>query len=199
MLIHLFSIVSVQKIIEDTIDLLEDLIPSNRFHSTKNQAKRKRKNKDRQLINLNHDSDSELENEPLNRERLCADKSSETVAMKSCSNQKLTTSLSNCKNSLAAVGGEQCPCSNQLSSQLSSQLNSHLGDLAGKLISEETGSSSDSDNLSASSLSPVDSEEDRESVLSRSSNEGPNDLMLIDLTCFESAQPLCCKLVEKVF
>lgn len=183
---------SSQKIIEDTIDLLEDLIPSNRFHSTKNQAKRKRKNKDRPLINLNHDSDSELENEPLNQELLCptADQSSQTVAMKSCSNQNLTTSLSNCKpienckNSLAAVGGEQCPRSNQFSRR----------DLADKLACEASPSGSISSNLSASSLSPVDSEE---SVLS--SDEEPNDLMLIDLTCFESAKPLCCKLVEKVF
>ena len=171
----------MQKTIEDTIDLLENLIPSNRFHSTKNQAKRKRKNKDRPLINLNNDSDSELENEPLNGDLLCptADESSQTVAMKSCSNQNLTTSLSNCKNSLA-VGGEQCPCSNQFS-------------LAGEA------SPAGSDNLSTSSLSPVDSE-DQESLLSgRSSSDVQNDLMLIDLTCFESAKPLCSQLVEKVF
>lgn len=104
--------------------------------------------------------------------------------MKSCSNQNLpTTSLSNCKNSLAAVGGEQCPCSNQFS-------------LSAKLANDFS-SSEDSDNLSASSLSPVSSE-DQESVAS-SSNDDQNDLMLIDLTCFESTKPLCCKLVEKVF
>ena len=79
-----------------------------------------------------------------------------------------------------------------MNSQLSSPLNNQLDN-------EPTTSSSESscDNLSPSSLSPVDSEEDRESVLSQSSEE--NDLMLIDLTCFETAKPLCSQLVEKVF
>lgn len=160
-----------QKIIEDTIDLLEDLIPSNRFHSTKNQSKRKRKNKDRQLINLNNDSDSELSelesNEQINDQFLTE---SSQKAIKPCSNQNLNI------NSLSCSNHEQYSLTNSTK------------------------------NLNCSNLSPIEErideqECDQELILKHSSlNE--NELVLIDLTCFETPpaeKSICCNLVEKVF
>lgn len=154
-----FLNIKTQKLIEDTIDMLEDLIPSNRFHSTKNQSKRKRKNKNRPLINLNQDSDSDLENESEHGEadhlnQVEQFKCNQTTAIKyDTSNQNLKNSLTNATNKATSN---------------SSHSNSNLNN--------------SKSNNQCSSL--IDCQMNDELILD-------NEIVLIDLTCFEKPQPIC--------